>query len=347
MVNLSQSLGGLDEGLELWVGEGGTTLRFLALYLSTQSGLWTIKGKKSLFSRPQQDLIDVLKQAGAEVELGDSYLSIRSTGWKSHEFVVSCENTTQVLSGLVLSALGESRSTEIKINDPERASGYLDVTLKTLDQLGLDYVSKPSWITVLPSEISKPRTIVIEGDWSSAAFLYLCGALTGGAVLVTNLLSNSVQPDSFIKEFLLGRGFSFKENELQARKSPGTHSGFSLDLKKTPDLFPVLAAFGAFCDGRVSLRGCPQLRFKESDRLSKMSELLKLCGFEVTEYDDGIEFNGAGMRVSVDHEILFDCSMDHRLVMACQLLILGGYDIKIMGKESVRKSFPKFNEVFG
>jgi 5-enolpyruvylshikimate-3-phosphate synthase len=92
--------------------------------------------------------------------------------------------------------------------------------------------------------------------------------------------------------------------------------------------------------GVSALTGFSHLVHKESDRLAKVQELLRLLGrrFEVVGsefliYGDPRPFTATG-RIDPDH--------DHRMAMAAQVANLGGAHLQIQDKAVVNKSFPEF-----
>jgi 3-phosphoshikimate 1-carboxyvinyltransferase len=113
-----------------------------------------------------------------------------------------------------------------------------------------------------------------------------------------------------------------------------------LNLKDNPDLFPVMAVLCALAKGESSLRGAAQLNHKESNRITKVSELLRKIKRPHKTYEDGIEI--FGVLASEKESFQYETDQDHRLAMAAGILKLAGYDIEVINPEVVNKSFPEF-----
>ena len=132
--------------------------------------------------------------------------------------------------------------------------------------------------------------IVVEGDWSTAAFPVAASIASGKAVTLMGLNALSVQADRALENILGTLGHRTEWREGMFEVIPGTPRAqkIEIDLADCPDLFPALCTVAALQGGGVSLRGAPQLRLKESDRISLMAEGLRAVGSSVTEFSDGV-----------------------------------------------------------
>lgn len=345
VVHLKVALEKYKESKELYVGEGGTTLRFLALFLSSQKGEWILKGAVTLFKRPQDELIKALISLGAEARLeGDDSLYIKSEGWQTKEIEVSALKTTQVLTGLILAALSSHSELVIKIKESGENSGYLKLTQDFVGLLGLKVSLSTREIIVGKEQSLKEEMSIrhLESDWSSAAFVYVMASALGKAQ-VQGLMTDSIQPDSRILDILKESGVAVSKFKVQ-NKNHGkiSYLPININLQDCPDLFPVLSVFACFCRGESVLHGAPQLVFKESNRIELIYRLLYQCGYQVSRIDGGLRVKGAGTRILDHKEFSFDVSSDHRIFMACEILKHFGYKVNMTGTDSIKKSFPEY-----
>lgn len=340
-----------EKNASLYVGQGGTTLRFLAVYLSAKKGSWTLKGKKELFKRPQDELVRSLHSLGARVELSEDSLKIESQGWQEKEIEVSCEKTSQVATAVLITAAALNKELKLRLNNINKSSDYLKMSIKFLNKFGLNLSLKDSGQGKGEIDISSSTKLStslkqIEGDWSSAAFMYSMGVLFG-CVEITNLekYENSLQPDSQILSLFKNMGVNLENFKV---KKTDVLRPIKVEIKESPDLFPVLCSLLVFAHGESYIYGAPQLAFKETNRIKEIKSLLSQCGYSVQESDDGggLKIKGEGMVVLEHMPFDFDCSYDHRLVMAAFMLKMKGYKINIKGEESINKSFPEFFEIF-
>jgi 3-phosphoshikimate 1-carboxyvinyltransferase len=123
--------------------------------------------------------------------------------------------------------------------------------------------------------------------------------------------------------------------ETSARQSPALM-----------DEFPILAVAAALADGESVFRGLAELRVKESDRLQKIAELLRLFGINVEEGADYLRIFGQ-TAASSKEMVVYDPAFDHRMAMSA-LILARSLDRPICVKNSVciDTSFPTFLKDF-
>ena len=117
-------------------------------------------------------------------------------------------------------------------------------------------------------------------------------------------------------------------------------------------MFPVLAAVCSQVKGVSELSGIKNLRYKESDRVSNTTELLKNCGIECSVLANTVKINGhpnTNQSIkelkSLDNQFNFDPDHDHRMAMAAEVMNAIGFKINILNQDVVKKSFPSFWQV--
>jgi 3-phosphoshikimate 1-carboxyvinyltransferase len=105
------------------------------------------------------------------------------------------------------------------------------------------------------------------------------------------------------------------------------------------DEIPILAVTAAFVSGVSVFEGVSELKVKESDRLSKIIELLSLAGIKTKKEGDNLIVEGGGAVKSFE----FDAASDHRMFMSAAILaLLGGVSAEILGASSIKVSYPTF-----
>jgi len=121
---------------------------------------------------------------------------------------------------------------------------------------------------------------------------------------------------------------------------PTKLKAFEFDALHCPDLFPVLTALAANCEGTTRIKGVHRLIHKESNR----GEALKQ------------EFNKIGVRIDFEDDIMLIkggkilggtvfAHNDHRIAMALTLAALNAKNpVHIEGAECVNKTYPEFFE---
>ena len=69
------------------------------------------------------------------------------------------------------------------------------------------------------------------------------------------------------------------------------------------DEYPVLAVAAAFAEGETLMQGLDELRVKESDRLSAVSDGLKANGLDCSEGEASLAVRGSTVETHLDHRI--------------------------------------------
>ena len=130
-------------------------------------------------------------------------------------------------------------------------------------------------------------------------------------------------------------------------KSPFLNPLF-MNLHKTPDLFPVLAALLVCAQGESQLWGIEDLIYKESNRIQKTLELIQGVGGKGFWKNNKFYIRGGVFNPppqGVPSPFLFDPDEDHRMTMAATLLKAQGFKIEVAHPETVDKSFPEFRSI--
>lgn len=346
---LKAALEKLNHTNEFFVGLGGTSLRFLALRLSRNLGVWKIRGESRLFQRPQGELIELLSQLGVKATLGPSEVVLEvNRPWNlEREIRVSAAESSQFLSSVVLNAWQLPSDLIIHVSTLELSRGYWEMTLSLCRRLGMSISIEEQdqtelLLRIAPSVVTKDRmSDLVEADMSSAAALAASAALAGDLVLKA-VPESSLQPDFIFLEIFQRLGIGIERmtrDEVRILKSQ-VIAPIECNLSQAPDLFPILSVMVSAAQGSSCLFGAPHLAHKESNRITKTSELLSLMGVRNEVRKDGLVIWGSDRpQKQLRH---FDVAKDHRLVMACRLAQILGHNIQPSETKSLSKSFPDF-----
>lgn len=339
-----------DSKKEFHAGLGGTTFRFLALRVSRHVGEFFIHAEPALLARPQNELLHIFEQLGVQAQLEAQGLRIKSQGWKEPKGLLKvCTNeSSQFLSAVLLSSVNLSFDLHIRIEDEVISADYFKYTLQLLKQCGINAIEFEDSIFIAKAQKLTHMALLGEVDISSA-FSLVVAAIFGGSIKIENWNSETLQPDIQFLNFFQRMGIHF---EIQGHtfkiSEQHQYKNLSANLNSCPDLFPVLAVLCAFSKGESHLYGATQLKFKESDRIVKTTELLKKCGFDVQELEDGMRIKGQpDLQIDLKKEILFNPEHDHRMAMAAAILKLRGFPIRLAHPEVVNKSYPQFYKHIG
>ncbi|MBR1747392.1 MAG: 3-phosphoshikimate 1-carboxyvinyltransferase [Clostridia bacterium] len=320
-------------------GESGSTLRFLLPVAAAVGAEGTFFGRGRLPDRPLTDLTAALRAAGATFS-SDRLPTELSGRLESGTITVDGSASSQYVSGLLiaLSVFPERRT--LRVIGRKVSESYIGITLSVLREFGVDWKKTSDGYEKGEGVLVTPRKILVEGDWSNAAFFLAAGAVGDGAVTVKGLRYPSAQGDSKVVDILRGFGAEVEQKRGEVTVRPSRVVGQSVDLKDCPDLGPILSVVAACAEGETVFNNVGRLKIKESDRLLSIIQTLRSSGI-VAETDGEILCVKGGKPSYAD----YDGYGDHRMVMSEAILSLksGG---EIEGIRAVNKSYPDFFEDF-
>ncbi len=117
----------------------------------------------------------------------------------------------------------------------------------------------------------------------------------------------------------------------------------SEDIPFVIDELPVLMIAAACANGRSSIRGAHELRYKETDRIHAMAQGLRTLGVSVDEFEDGIEIEGKVDFIGPNNLEEINSFHDHRVAMSFAVLGLRcKKGVSIISPECANISYPNF-----
>lgn len=327
-------------------GNSGTTLRLATGVAALVDGTTTLTGDESLEARPMGPLADALEQLGATVTFqaadGQAPLEVTGPATGGHAKMPG-DVSSQFVSALLMAAPLMPDGLTLELSTPLTSAPYVDLTIRTLDQLGVTVDREDDRFEVAPQD-PQPTRLAVPGDYSAAAFGLVAGAIAGGLVTVTNLPEDTGQGDARITGILDAFGCPTTRDGDTVTAEGSQPTGARVDLGDTPDLFPPLAALAAVADGETVLEGAPHLKDKESDRIDAMVTGLTELGIEAEARDDGARIVGGTVEGGTVHS-----HGDHRIQMAFAVLALAAEaPVTIEGPlDAHAVSYPGFLDALG
>ena len=337
-------------------GNSGTTLRLLTGLLSGQRDLMAVlSGDASLRGRPQRHLIEPLVARGARIlgrRGGDrAPLVVLGEGPLQPGRAVLHSASAQVASALLLGSLGTEGRLEIELPGPAR-----DHTERMLSAMGARIHQEPlphdgRRVTLDGPVRLQAMDMDIPGDLSSAAFLIVAATLIPGSDLtISDVGLNPTRRGCLDVLARMGAEIEIEElggdvepwGWIRVRHAPlrGTRVR-RVELPRLLDEVPVLAVAAALAHGDTVFTEMPELRGKESDRISRTVALLRAFRAEVDELPQGFVVHGSGGRPL--RGALVEAYDDHRLAMAATIAGLVAHgESRISGAGCIATSFPGF-----
>ncbi|MBK9108745.1 MAG: hypothetical protein IPM92_10365 [Saprospiraceae bacterium] len=336
------------------IGEGGTTLRFILAYYCLTGQNKILDGLGNLKSRPIMPLIRGLEQLAClfQFENQNYYLPIKIVKGvnKDHSDVVHVDSqmSSQFVSSILLIAPYFHNGLKVSWSPEGVSEPYIHMTLQLMQQFGIQFSIHGNSVDIKSGTYSE-QTYTVEADWSAAAFILSWIALQEKFLcFFPNLKRSGLQADEVVLNFLQAFGITAIQEEnglLVEKKSNENPKHIEFDFTNCPDLFPALAIFCAIQKVNATFKGLQHLEHKESNRLHIITNFLQLCKVTVLEILAGREMYFNMQTFQINKDITLDSHQDHRIAMAFSLLHKLT-NVSISNSHVVSKSFPSYWEVF-
>jgi 3-phosphoshikimate 1-carboxyvinyltransferase len=335
---------------DLFCGNSGTTIRFLAALCCLGKGRYNLDGIPRMRQRPIGQLVDMLRNLAARIEYpmseGCPPIEIHADGLPGGVVRVGAAASSQFLSALLQVAPYARTEVRVDLEGEQTSWPYVAMTMRLMDQFGVTCelgrdpkTGQPSQINVPPGHY-RPTEYLVEPDASNASYFLAAAAVNPGAkVTIQGLGKRSLQGDVGFADVLhrMGADLVFGSDFI-TMIGPDQLDGIDIDLRDMPDTAQTLAVVALFAQGPTRIRGLKTLRVKETDRLTALAtELAKLGAEAPIEEDDLlIEPPEAPRGAAID---TYD---DHRMAMSFAIAATRVPGVVIRDAECVGKTYPGF-----
>ncbi len=329
---------------ELFLGNAGTAMRPLCAALCLGNSSYLLTGEERMEERPIGDLVDALRQAGADITYikneGYPPLEIHGRGLNGGVITIDGSVSSQFLTAFLMAAPMAKGDSTITIEGDLVSKPYIDITLKMMQGFGVE-VKNDDYrkFTIQGNQIyQSPGTFLVEGDASSASYFLAAAAIKGGKVRVNGVGRLSMQGDILFADVLekMGAAITWGDDFIEAER--GELTAVDLDMNHIPDAAMTIATTALFAKGTTAIRNVYNWRVKETDRLSAMATELKKVGAKVVEGRDFIEITPPKQ---LQHAAI-DTYNDHRMAMCFSLVALSDTAVTINDPGCTSKTFPDY-----
>jgi 3-phosphoshikimate 1-carboxyvinyltransferase len=336
---------------DLFCGNSGTTIRFLAALCALGRGRYNLDGIPRMRQRPIAELVGLLRHLGVRVGhvLADGFppVDVLADGFPGGLVRFGGSKSSQFLSAVLQVAPYARNEVQVDLDGPQTSWPYVAMTMRLMDTFGVtpELIRDP--LTGDPRRIIIPHghpyaatDYLIEPDASNATYFLAAAAISPGSrVVVRGLDRQSLQGDVGFADVLrqMGAGVTHARGSISVTGA-GALKGIDVDLAAMPDTAQTLAVAALFAKGPTTIRGLHTLRVKETDRIAALAaELTKL---------------GAG--VDVEHDVLtvhpperlkpaaIDTYDDHRMAMSFALAGTRSAGVRINDPACVNKTYPNY-----
>jgi 3-phosphoshikimate 1-carboxyvinyltransferase len=326
----------------VYVGNSGTTARFLAPMLALGRGIYELDGNEAMRRRPIQALLDALGALGARAVSvranGCPPIRIEASGLEGGRTHMAGGVSSQYFSALLMVGPCTRRGVTLDVDGDLVSKPYIDVTAQAMDAFGAKLERDEFRRFQVAPGAYRGTTYAVEPDASAASYFFAAAAVTGGRVTVPKLGSRSLQGDLGFVHLLERMGCHVRQTDHETEVTgPTVLRGIEADMANLSDTAQTLAAIAPLAQGPTRVTGIGFIRRKETDRVRAVVTELCRMGIRAEEESDGfVVYPGAPKSADIE---TYD---DHRMAMSFAITGLVATGIRIKNPACVSKTFPDY-----
>jgi 3-phosphoshikimate 1-carboxyvinyltransferase len=336
-----------NTGADLFVGNSGTTARFLTAFLALGHGTYRLDGVARMRQRPIGDLLSALRKLGVDAASEQNNdcppLLIRAEGLRGGAVRMRADVSSQFLSALLMVAPLAENDVQITLEGELASVPYIAMTLTMMRQWGVTVLEENFKRFVIPGgQTYRARSYAIEPDASGASYFFAAAAVTGGCVRVEGLGRDSIQGDTAFVDVLARMGCRVTKTARTLEvcgSTDGVLQGIDVNMNAISDTVMTLAAIAPFADRPTRIQNVAHIRHKETDRIAALVTELTRLGVHVQEQPDGLTIYPAALPLN---PAVIETYQDHRMAMSFAVTALRSPGIAIADPACVGKTFPDF-----
>jgi len=339
-------------GVDLYLENAGTAVRFLTAAGALAGGRVTIDGSARMRERPIAGLVSALRSLRVAARFTGEYgfppvqLDPGQETLEGGEVTLDTQASSQFISALLMIAPWTRTGVTLNLRGEITSKPYVVMTMELLRRVGaeVDSAANMRTVRVRPGPI-RGFELEVEPDASGATSFLAAAALTSGSsCTIEGLPPMSLQPDGRFAELLLTLGARVRRTDhtvtVSAPQEGEPFVGTRFNLAWAPDAAMSLAVAAAFAEGRTVITGLRTLRDKECDRLEATRTELGKLGAAIAIDGDSLVIDGPMAAASDAVEL--DTYDDHRMAMALAVAGLRRPGVIIRDPACVSKTYPTF-----
>ena len=331
------------------MGNSGTSMRLMSGILAGLNFETKLIGDASLSRRPMDRIARPLKLMGAKISgQGEACLpplKIEGRQLEAINYQLPVASA-QVKSALIFAALQTKSNQVSEIVEKELTRNH---TEEMLQQFGGELTVRGKRIQIRGGQKLKAQEITVPGDISSAAFWIVAALIIpGSSIELQNVGINATRTGILDVVTAMGGNVEISNQTARAatlkiRYSALTATRISGDLiPRLIDELPIIALLATQAEGETVIANAEELRVKETDRISVVSDILKAMGADVIPTADGMRIRGKTILHAPHKEI--NTHGDHRIGMmtAIAALLVKEGEVILEGSQAIKTSYPTF-----
>lgn len=302
---------------ELFVGNSGTTVRFLTALATLVPGASTFVGDQHMAKRPIADLVDGLVQLGVQLDCptGCPPITVHGGMLAGGTLRMRGDRSSQYFSAVLMAAGLAESDVRVVIEGDLVSRPYVDMTRRMVADFGGRIDADDAGFTVRRVPSYRARSYIIEPDASSASYPFAFAAAGGHRITVPAMSAASLQGDYDFVQVLEQAGATVERRPDATTVRGGALRGVDVDMHHISDTVMTLAAIAPLCDGPTTIRNVANIRIKETDRLIATVTELRRVGQQVEHGDDWLKITPRPLKPAT-----IDCYSDHRMAMSFAVL---------------------------
>lgn len=331
---------------DLFVGNSGTTIRFLTAMTTLGRGTYRLDGVPRMHERPIADLLSALNQLGADVRseagTGCPPVVVHANGLPGGRATIRGDISSQFLSGLLMAAPLAQNNVELIVEGDLVSKPYVTMTIGVMQEFGVQaHYSGLSRFLISGQQHYRGCEYAIEPDASAASYFWGLAAVTGGEVTVEGLALRALQGDVEFVGCLekMGCRILHDRRGITVAGPSAPLRGIDVDMNAISDTAQTLAVVALFAEGPTTIRGVAHIRHKETDRIADLARELRKLGAGVEELSDGMRITPAPL-----HGAEIETYNDHRMAMSFALAGMRIPGFTIFNPGCTAKTYPRFFE---
>ncbi len=329
-------------GADLFVGNSGTTIRFLTALVALGNGRFRLDGVARMRERPIGDLLAALATFGVEAtsETNNNCppVVVQARGIPGGKALVRGDISSQFLSGILLAAPYAASPVELEVTSELVSKPYVEMTLAVMRAFGATVTNSGlTRFTIAAPQVYRAQNYAIEPDASAASYFWATAAITSGRVTVLGLKRNALQGDVAFCDLLARMGCTVEETSEGLTVTGGALRGIEANMNAISDTVQTLAVVSLFAQGPTTITGVGHIRHKETDRIGDLARELRKLGAQVDEFPDGLRITPKPL-----HGAEIATYKDHRMAMSLALAGLRVPGVVILDPACTAKTYPNF-----
>lgn len=340
---------------ELFIGNSGTSIRFLTAALAVGEGIYRLDGIHRMRERPIGDLLETLRQLGAhafsETNNACPPVILHARGLACGLASVRGDVSSQFLSGLLMALPYARSAVELHVTTPLVSQPYVAMTLSVMESFGVPLTPalSPEYrgegvlggFRFPGRQRYRGCQYAIEPDASAASYFWGAAAITGGEITVQGLTRQALQGDVAFCDCLAEMGCQVTYNTNGITVAGRAQRGIAVDMNAISDTVQTLATVALFADGPTTITGVGHIRHKETDRIGDLARELRKLGAGIDEFADGLRITPGPL-----HGAAIETYNDHRMAMSLALAGLRIPGVVINDPGCTAKTYPRYFEDF-